>query len=291
MFTPETFEIHAIRIVFGRYNKPIHIYPFGDIHWNSESCDKKKFLAWCAVVKQDPLAFFVGMGDYLDSLSFNERKCFIASALHDSSFERIEKAFREDTEDFIKQIKFMRGKCIGIIGGNHYYKFASGITTDEMVCQALNCKFLGVNAIVVLRLWHDIHHTHQIKIVLHHGRGGGRTCGSSINKLQEMLSSYDGVDIVLQGHDHNRNVDYVNRLGITEARNGKPKLYEKKILLARTGSFLRGYEPGKTSYVVGKALPPADLGGIKIELTPRREYKTTGSKRFDNRWVEIKAVL
>jgi hypothetical protein len=49
------------------------------------------------------------------------------------------------------------------------------------------------------------------------------------------------------------------------------KLKQRKVLLARTGSFLKGYVPGHASYVADCAMSPTDLGVIKIELTPRRK--------------------
>ena len=52
----------------------------------------------------------------------------------------------------------------------------------------------------------------------------------------------------------------------------------RRILLCRTGSFLKGYIPDKVSYVVKSLLSPADLGTVKIEITPRRE-KSEGKER------------
>jgi hypothetical protein len=48
------------------------------------------------------------------------------------------------------------------------------------------------------------------------------------------------------------------------------RLSHRKVLLARTGSFLKGYVPGKVSYVTDRLLNPTNLGVIKIEVTPKR---------------------
>lgn len=290
MKTTGIFTTHVFEIPFNQYNKPIYVNPFGDIHHNSPSCDKDKFFEWCEEKKRLKNQYFLGIGDYLDSLSTSERRAYASAAMHDSSNERIERAFEEDTKDFIKIISFMKDKMIGMVGGNHYYTFPSGINTDQMICQSLGCRFLGVNALIRLILRYDKTHAHKIDICVHHGEGGGKTVGASMNKLQTMANSFDS-DIVLQGHDHNRAVDFINRLGLTDGGRGQIKLMNRRILLGRTGSFLKGYVEGKPSYVVDAALPPSDLGTITIQLTPRREWSTQKGKRVDTRWVDINASL
>lgn len=44
----------------------------------------------------------------------------------------------------------------------------------------------------------------------------------------------------------------------------------RKQWIGRTGSFLKSYSPGKASYVVDAALPPASLGWISFRLTVNR---------------------
>lgn len=72
------------------------------------------------------------------------------------------------------------------------------------------------------------------------------------------------------GHDHKKSVGYLSRLYIKSAKNGEITLGQRKVLIARTGGFLRGYEDGAKSYIATAAYNPTDLGTIKIELTPKR---------------------
>ena len=80
-------------------------------------------------------------------------------------------------------------------------------------------------------------------------------------------------DIFLMGHDHKKSVAMTTKLELTQGGNNNIKLHHKKQLYARTGSFLKGYEDGKISYVADGAMSPTDLGVVKIELTPRRDCK------------------
>jgi len=79
-------------------------------------------------------------------------------------------------------------------------------------------------------------------------------------------------DIGLMGHDHKKSVGMVDRLKLGDGR-ATLHLSHRKVVLARTGSFLRGYVPGSVSYVADKMLNPTNLGVVKIEITPRRTTK------------------
>jgi hypothetical protein len=61
-----------------------------------------------------------------------------------------------------------------------------------------------------------------------------------------------------------------SKLELTHGSSGV-RLREKKLLYARTGSFLKGYENNAPSYVAKKLLNPTDMGTVKIELTPKQK--------------------
>jgi hypothetical protein len=70
------------------------------------------------------------------------------------------------------------------------------------------------------------------------------------------------------------------------------RLSHQKVLVARTGSFLKGYVPDKASYVADGAMNPTDLGVVKIELTPRRIREWEGEKQtLDIIEVDIHASI
>lgn len=77
------------------------------------------------------------------------------------------------------------------------------------------------------------------------------------------------------GHDHKKSVAFKTKLYLT---NGKEsvKLNQHKILIGRTGSFLKGYVDNAPSYIARGAMTPTDLGVLKIELTPKRSCKNGG---------------
>jgi len=93
-------------------------------------------------------------------------------------------------------------------------------------------------------------------------------------------------DIYLMGHDHQRNAGKVSRLHLQHGRDGLT-LKDKTMILARTGSFLRGYMPDHQSYVVRGAMKPSDIGYLKIILTPLREKHG----KIDHFSIKMEAVI
>jgi len=269
MKTSGDFTVHQYSINFRNYNEPIYLIPFGDIHRSSPHCSLerwKEFLGWA---KKKDNCYFLGMGDYDDLVSTTERNLIHTTALHDSTLETLEDMYIKFTDELADEISFMKGRLIGLIEGNHYAQLKNGTTTTQYLCQKLDTHYLGCNTFIRLVLKYDKNHTHKVDIWAHHGLGGGRTAGSSINKVEQMTQVSEA-DIYLMGHDHQKSVDFKSRLYLSEARNTEPEVKHRRILLARTGSFLRGYVANKASYIVDKAMPPTDLGVIKIELTPKR---------------------
>ena len=173
---------------------------------------------------------------------------------------------------------------IGLLEGNHHGKFSSsGITTTQYMCQKLGCKFLGVSAFVRLSFVYG-KKSACVDIWAHHGKSGSRLVGGSMNAVQNMADIADA-DIYLMGHDHKKSIAMKTRLCLTHGKG--LNLTHKKILMGRTGSFLKGYVPDQSSYIAKALLSPTDLGVLKIELTPKREQ--AGDK--DSFYVDLHGSL
>jgi UDP-2,3-diacylglucosamine pyrophosphatase LpxH len=259
--------------------------PFGDIHRSSDLCDIDKwykFLEW-AEKKQD--SYFLGMGDYDDLSSTSERPILEAHQLHKSTRSTLEEVYDRNVRLLCKEISFMRGRLIGLIEGNHYSTFMDGTTTTQRMCQYLNCKYLGVSAFIRLVLSKTsirlARHSLSLDVWAHHGLAGGRLIGSSMNSVQRMEEIAEA-DIFLSGHDHKKSLATMSKLYLSQSKNNF-QLNHKKILLGRTGSFLKGYVQGKTSYVADAAMRPSDLGTIKIEIT----MNSAGGRK----WIDVHGSL
>lgn len=292
------FTIHQFTIPVKELNKPIYIIPFGDIHRFAPLCHTEKWKEFLNWAKKKDRCYFIGMGDYDDLSSFSERRVLSSQDLHESSRQSLDDYYAERTKNLIDEIHFMRGGIIGLLEGNHYSKFSTnsepghglnfieGQTTTQMMCQYLQCKYLGVSSFIKLSLPYQTKASSK-DLWVHHGLGAARLVGGSLNKVQQMVDSAQA-DIYLMGHDHKKSVAMKSILHLSPSGD-KLRLNHKKILLGRTGSFLKGYEPECDSYVAGAGLSPTDMGVIKIELTPKRQQ--IKKENIDIYYVDIHASI
>jgi len=294
--TTGIFTIHKHEFFFKKYNEPILIIPFGDIHRTAPLCHVEKWKEWVEWAKTLKNVHFLGMGDYDDFSSTSERDILSNRSLHESTKYTLDSLYRKHTTDLANELSFMKGRLIGCLEGNHYSELTSGITTTQLLCDKLECKYLGVSSFIKLLMTYTAGQTHALDIWAHHGLGGGRTVGASINKLENMIKAADA-DIYLMAHDHRKSLAMVSRLKLTDGRNGL-SLENRKILMARTGGFLRGYVDGQPSYIADSAYSPVDIGTITITVTPKRfcpyirkSERKGVCKTGDKRWVEVNGSI
>jgi hypothetical protein len=281
------FQIHRYSQSFNKFNEPIYLIPFGDIHKYAPMHAEERWQEVLDWARNKPRCMFLGMGDYFDLASAKERMFFGEGRLHESTDDTLDNLAMKMVLGFAKEIKFMNGKLIGLIEGNHYWVFPNGMTSTQKLCEVLECKYLGNAAMIrlVLKPATRPSSTMKLDIIAHHGRGTSRVAGGDMRAV-EQLADMTECDIALMGDNHRKGVQYKERLLLCEA-GGAIRIKAKKILMARTGSFLKGYEPGKKSYVVDAAYQPTDLGLVKIELTPKRSFKDNK----DEAYIDIHASV
>jgi hypothetical protein len=108
----------------------------------------------------------------------------------------------------------------------------------------------------------------SVDISAHHGTTAPRTMAASMAAVVRMTEDSEA-DIFLQGHDHKRFIFPGQTKLVLDGT--APYLKDRTLWFGRTGSFIRGMIPGESSYITDRNLPPAQLGVIRIEMTPRRE--------------------
>lgn len=273
MKTTGLFVVHNYTIPLG-YNKPIRLVFFGDVHRDSPHHAEGKWKEFLDYAKRLKGAWFVGMGDYLDSTSSSERNAWAVACLglHDTKKDDVEKHELSKCAAFAKEIAFMKGRLVGLIGGNHYFNFLNGTNSDQKICEHLECKFLGVSSFTRLTL-DCCGRRCTLDLWLHHGTGGARLVGGSINKVDQMREHAEA-DIYAMGHDHGRMVVPAKpRMRLGTSGNGCGlKVKERQQWLIRSGSFLASYAHGKSSYNVDAARGPSSLGHVELEITLVRHH-------------------
>lgn len=268
MFSVGLFTTHVIDIPW-RYGKPFTVIPFGDVHFGAPLHCASEWRRFCDRNRNRQDCVFLGMGDYTDLVSGSERGRIRMGkeGLHESTIATIEDLYRNTTDSLLDTISFMKGRCIGLLEGNHYGNFGDGTTTTQRMSQVLGAKYLGVISVVRLNFIFGGTSKYCIDILAHHGKGGGQLAGTPFNQVGKMAEIAEA-DIYLMGHDHNRGCVTGQRIfPVYDSRKNDLVMRERKVLYGRTGSFLKGYEPGRVSYIADKALKPANLGWIEVEMT------------------------
>jgi len=267
MLTTGLFTVHEVRIK-AKIGEPVTLRPFGEVHRDSNRHAETEWKEWLTHAKGKKNAVFLGMGDYTDGVSTSERQVLNCGGLHDTTSKSLEKFYKGIVGGLAKELSFMRGRLLGMLGGNHYVTFTDGSNSDNMLCQALGAKFLGVSCFV--RLVFEFERTSTaLDIFAHHGKGGGSLPGSTFNTVEKMLAGADA-DIYLMGHDHKKGcIPSTPRLRVVSTQRNL-NVRAREPWLGRTGSFLKAYEPGEVSYNVDAGRSPCSLGGIEFEITPQR---------------------
>lgn len=254
-----------------KLGQPIKLIPFGDVHRDSNLCSVTHWHEFLDYAKEQKNAVFLGMGDYSDGVSTSERIVLGDSGLHDTTRRTLSDKYKGVAATLANELSFMRGRMIGMLGGNHYFDFGNGDTTDHVLAAQLGTKFLGVCSFIRLSFRFGGHRTRaKLDLFVHHGKGGGTLAGSTFNTVEKMANTADA-DIYLMGHDHKKGcVPGSPRLTLTSGgKDAELSVVEKTPWYGRTGSFLKAYEPGEVSYNVDAGRSACALGWIEFEITPK----------------------
>jgi len=239
----------------------------GDIHHDDENHADKEFNKFLNYVRTERKnnSYILGMGDYIDFQRAHDR-ALTRSKDAESSKLAIQEYALKSVQNLYHKIEGLN--YIGLLSGNHYAdieaKVKNGSVTtihsDAVLADMLGTTYLGVCSHVTLKL-KGRKSSGEVRIIAHHGHGSAATIGGGINRVRRFLSGWDS-NIALMGHSHQRGVmPTEDRISV---RDGIMRSSTRWV--GRTGSFLKGYEIGKQSYVTDMALNPTALGWIEFEM-------------------------
>lgn len=273
MKTSGLFTTHGYEIPI-RAGKTVRIIFFGDVHRDAPSHAIEKWhddLAYWRSLKD---AYFFGMGDYLDSTSTTERECLgnISGKMHETFRNDVQALQLAKIELMAKELSFMRGRIIGMLNGNHYFEFQSGINSDQKLCELLSAKYLGVCSFVRLR-FSSFGRFITRDVFAHHGQGAARLVGGSVNRVAQMFEGAE-CDIVAMGHDHHRYaVPGTPRMFLMNDSKHSLRFCERETWVIRSGSYLKGTKPESVSYNVDAQRANRNLGHVEMQVTMRLSGK------------------
>lgn len=295
MKTDGIFDYRVIEIP-AKYGRPINIFFQGDEHWNNPGFARKR---WefdreeiRAYLKKEQ-TYLVKTGDTFEAMSTSERYAFSVTQFHESNKTRWEKEYANEIDGYIEEADYLKDNTLAVFGGNHFFKFYDGTTSDQILANKIGAPYIGCSGYVILSLKIDKHHTHIIKIFVHHGRSSGRRIGSTFSALEDAASYFSDADILVMGHDHNAGAVELPCIEIKQGQGDHYKIVERQRIVGRSGSYLASYEKGKPSYAVDAMMRPSTLGCLHVILVPQREnfMRRKDAGRDDRRWVQLKAII
>jgi hypothetical protein len=270
-------------------NRPIAIYPLGDIHLGAAACDIEHFRRTVRQIKADPSARWLGMGDYGDLIMPSDpRWSFTGLDWKRLGFIDGRPDVRNlgvECRDLVaRELDPIKDQCIGIHTGNHEQAFAKHNFIDlaGFLASRFKAPYLGYTALTRLEIAYDKGKQRWTPVVFsEHGAKGGGTDGNAINSLELRGNEFEA-SVYLKGHVHKRQC--VGREMFawgTEPHRTDLRLATRDRIFILTGTYLKGYVTaeqrsgvdGRVEVTYGeyKGYPPNEIGGTVMLLEPHEQ--------------------
>jgi len=278
--------------------KEVLVIPIGDIQLQQQRdvVDLERLKEVIAYgVKND--AWYIGMGDFIDMESPSNRKKLRESGFYDSVVDAIDAKAEELEEELQKILKPTVGRFLGLLEGHHFHIHQDGTTTDQRMASFLKAPFLGTCAYINLTFKpnNKSHARPKVLIWAHHGRSGGKLLSSPLNQLEHVVRGFDA-DIYLIGHHHKAVAGKLARM-YAQFNTTVGYLKNKEMIIACTGSFLKGFVEGVKRdgrshglYPEAAMMNPLALGVVKLRIRPTYK-KLLGQERGGVSTIEMNVEI
>jgi len=235
----------------------LYIYPMGDIHLGDNNCDYDLLMQNIKWVESEPKARVILMGDILNVATRSSKS---------SPFEQT-CGLSDQIKQAVKLFTPIKGKILGAVSGKHEQRLSDICGYDPLteVCAELGISYLGMSAIIIIKMKIKGGNNRQIySFFCHHTTGGGSTAGGKRNravKLQELVAN---ADVYLGGHNHQLAVTPSVTTVVDHQRN---RIRHLRQLLVNTGSYLK-WEGGYSEKMI---LRPVKLGSPRIRIDAEKK--------------------
>ena len=259
---------------------------FSDIHWLAKACAEKEVRKQIAEILADPNTFWIGGGDYGEFIGFGDAKRFDPDAVAEhvtvQDLARLGKVTYTQIRDLFRPIAH---KCLGLIVGNHEKQYMRRQQQEDLhgwLCTELGVADLGYSCFMDIVFQQVrvkkpvlspvsaagdprcLKRTSEFRVFCHHGAGAAQTKGGKINRLVAFMRNFEA-DIFFMGHVHDQ---MGARLTPLCADADCTKIRNRTRLGVVSGSYLKTYAQGVTSYGEQKGYEPVTLGAAWVKINP-----------------------
>ena len=260
----------------------IKIWNLSDLHVGSASCAMDHLKRDIKDIETDPFSFWIGGGDFIDLISYTDGKRFDPDSVPDDiKVKDLGRLGRFSMEKVIKLLDPIKHKCLGCVLGNHekeYMKRKEQSDLHSFLCVSLGVPNLMYSALfdvyfqraktktpyLTMESREDKCSSKGFRIYIHHGAGFATTPGGKLNKLLQFMDMFDA-DIYFIGHVHDQTGKRVSVIG---ADADCKKIVERQKIGVISGSYLRTYTSGITTYGEQRGYRPTILGAATVTIKP-----------------------
>ncbi len=264
----------------------IRLWHIADCHVLNKASALKQLKKDVAEIAEDPCSFWTGGGDYCDFIGYRDNRfdpdC-VADWVRIKDLGRLgEVGFKYIHKLFLP----IAHKCLGLLEGNHERSYQLHMEQQDRMgwlCSELGVQNLHYCALVDIVFVRDSHirkpklsdkppkkgDCWAQRLFLHHGAGYAQTPGGKLNKLIQFMQSFEA-DVYLIGHVH----DQMGRRQPTLGANDPcTDIVQHERLGVISGSYLKTYSKGVTTYGEQRGYRPTNLGSAIVTFIPSKREK------------------
>ncbi len=270
-------------ILHGSRKDEFKLWHLSDLHLMSRACAENDLKRDIELIRNDPYSFWLGGGDYADFIGYRDKRFdpdAVAPWVSVEDLGNLGERGMKYARDLLAPIK---EKCLGLILGNHEKMYALKTEHEQLhgwLCTELGAPNLQYSALFDLvfvrapnvktpklveeRPSREDTKSHSYRIYIHHGAGYAVTPGGKLNKLIQFMQSFQA-DVYFAGHVH-------DKVGRREPAIGADAtcttLQAQERLGVVSGSYLKTYAQGVTTYGEQRGYRPVSLGPACVRFVP-----------------------
>lgn len=288
---------HRVTIELKKKDERIHLRPLGDIHIGNPGFAVEHFEKELDFIASHDDYYTIGMGDVIDNVMAWANGT-VDKRWQPTSVNRKRLTTEEQIIVFTNYWNKVAHKSFGLFSGNHEWKTITQQRFIKDFCNPVNMRLEYDEKTGVQKLEPILNpKTHKADVLYHqkylgrlafinvgftykgkklrdyvilglHGGYAGMLAGGAVNRLKMIAGDFD-CDVVLMGHTHDTWIRTLTKLSYGLKHND---IIEKKIVMANTGTFLRGYMKDMDNYPESNPREAKRVGTITITFDP---YKGT----------------
>ena len=246
----------------------MRLFCLGDIHGGTIHCVEHDIKRKVKEIAEDENARFIGMGDYAEFITPNDKR-FDPSQKAVASWVEQDNIAECQTKWVVDLFTPIKDKCIGLLYGNHEDKIRmfNHDNVQKNICERLGVDNLGFSCFIRFQFKRG-HHISRITGVFTHGSSSAITEGAKTMALMRFMKSFEA-DIYGYAHIHDYIPKSLSRLKV----NNNGRIKQTVSMGATTGSWFRTYTQGIiASYGEMKVYPPTEICSAVFTIDPETNF-------------------